>query len=198
MATYETVLTELPAPAGASLGAGRAMLMLGDVAFDAPATAYQTLRRASEYRQPSQDRVRQRPIHQFTGPGRDTIDLDGVQFPGVLGAPGLAHLAALRALAEAGEPRILVAGTGEVLGKYVVTSIEETHTRVYRDGVPRRVAWRLKLARYGDDAPGGYQSAMEARADATGDVRAVTEAVTEAVADGQSSAGVRTAAEGAA
>lgn len=198
MATYETVLTELPARAGAPPGAGRAMLMLGDVPFDAPGTAYQTLRRSSEYRQPHQDRARQRPIHQYTGLGSDTIDLDGVQFPGALGAPGIAHLAALRALAEAGEPRILVAGTGEVFGKYVMTSLEETRTRVYRDGAPRRIAWRLKLARHGEDAPGGYQSAMEARADATGDVRAVTEAAAEAVADGQSSAGVRAAAEGAA
>ena len=131
---YETVLTELPAPADAPPGAGRAMLMLGPVPFDAPATAYQTLRRSSDYRQPSQERVHQRPIHQATGLGRDTIDLDGVQFPGALGASGLAHLAALRALAEAGEPRILVAGTGEVFGKYVVTSLEETRTRVYRDG----------------------------------------------------------------
>ena len=73
-----------------------------------------------------------------------------------------------------------------------------TPASLRRDGAPRRVAWRLKLARYGDDAPGGYQSAMEARADATGDVRAVTDAAAEAVADGQSSAGVRAAAEGAA
>ena len=198
MATYETILTELPAPPEALAGAGSAMLMFGTVPFEAPATAYQTLERVSEYRQPSQDRVHQRPIHQFTGLGRDTIALDGVVFPGHFGVSGLSHLAALRALAEAGEPRILVAGTGEVFGKYVVTGIEETRTRVFRDGAPRRVAWRLSLARYGDDAPGGYQGAMAAAATANGDVRAVTDAAAGAVADGQSSAGVRTAAEGAA
>ena len=198
MAPYETVLTELPALAEALAGAGRAMLMFGDVPFEAPGTAYRTLKRTSEYRQPSQDRVHQRPIHQFTGLGRDTVTLDGVVFPGHFGASGLAHLTRLRALAEAGEPRILVAGSGEVFGKYVVTGIKETRTRVFRDGAPRRVAWRLSLARYGDDAPGGYQGAMAAAATANGDVRAVMDAVETAVAHGQSSAGVRTAAEGAA
>ena len=198
MADIETVLTELPGPADAPIAPGVALLMLGDVPFTAPGTAYQTLKRASEYRQPSQDRVHQRPIHQSTGLGRDTIDLDGVQFPGALGAPGLAHLEALRALAEAGEPRILVAGTGEVFGKYVVTSINETRTHVFRDGAPRRVVWRLRLDRYGDDAPGGHQSALAAAATTNGDVRAVTDAAESAVAEGQSSAGVRAAAEGAA
>ena len=196
MADFETVLTELPGPADAPIATGPALLMLGDVPFTAPGTAYQALKRASEYRQPSQDRVHQRPIHQSTGLGRDTIDLDGVQFPGALGAPGLAHLDALRALAEAGEPRILVAGTGEVFGKYVVTSLEEDRMRVFRDGAPRRVAWRLKLARYGDEAPGGYQGALVAASTANGDPRAVTDAVAAAVAEGQSSAGVRAAAEG--
>ena len=175
MATYETVLTELPASTEAPAGTGSAMLMFGDVPFEAPATAYQTLKRASEYRQPSQDRIHQRPIHQFTGLGRDTVALDGVVFPGHFGGSGLAHLTRLRALAEAGARRFLVAGTGEVFGKYVVTGIEETRTRVFRDGAPRRVAWRLSLARYGDDAPGGYQGAMAAAATANGDVRAAAE-----------------------
>lgn len=195
---YETVLSELPAPSEAPLAAGRAMLMFGTVPFEAPGTAYQTLKRVSEYRQPSQDRVHQRPIHQSTGVGRDTVELDGVVFSGQLGVSGPAHLAGLRALAEAGEARILVSGTGEVFGKYVVTALEETRTRVFRDGAARRVAWRLKLARYGDDAPGGRLDALEAAATAHGDVRAVTEAVEAAVAEGRSSAGVRAAAEGAA
>lgn len=198
MADFETVLTELPGSADEPLLPGAALLMFGDVPFTAPGTAYQTLKRTCAYRQPSQDRVDQRPIHQSTGLGRDTIDLDGVLFPGALGAPGLKHLEALRALAEAGEPRILVAGTGEVYGKYMVISLEEARMRVFRDGAPRRVVWRLSLERYGDDAPGGYQSALVADATAHGDVRAVTDAAESAVAEGQSSAGVRAAAEGAA
>jgi len=198
MADFENVLTELPGSADAPLVSGLAMLMLGDVPFAAPGTAYQALKRTSEYRQPSQDRVHQHPIHQSTGVGRDTVDLNGVLFPGALGAPGVAHLAALRTLAAAGEPRILVAGTGEVFGKYVVTSIDETRTHAFRDGAPRRVVWRLRLDRYGDDAPGGHQSALAAAATAHGDVRAVTDAAESAVAEGQSSAGVRAAAEGAA
>ena len=198
MAAYETVLTELPALLDALAGAGSAMLMFGDVPFEAPASAYQTLARAAEYRQASQDRVHQRPIHQFTGLGRDTITLDGVVFPGHFGVPGLSHLARLRALAEAGRPRILVAGTGEVFGKHVVTGIDETRTRVFSDGAPRRVTWRLSLARYGDDVPSGRLDAMEAASTANGDVRAVTDAAANAVARGESSAGVRSAAEGAA
>ena len=197
MATYESVLTDLPRPEDAPSGAGAAMLAFGDVPFEAPVTAFQALKRVSEYRHPSQDRVHQRPIHQFTGLGRDSIDLDGVVFPGQLGG-GLSHLAALRARAEAGEPRMLVAGTGEIFGKYVLVSIEEQRDRVFADGAPRRVTWRLRFERYGDDAPGGLQVAMAKAADESGDARAVTDAVAGAVADGQSSAGVLAAAEGVA
>ena len=148
MATYETVLTDLPRPEDASSGGGgAAMLAFGDVPFEAPITAFQALKRVSEYRHPSQDRVHQRPIRQFTGLGRDSIDLDGVVFPGQLSVGGLSHPAALRARAEAGEPRMLVAGTGEIFGKYVLVSIEEQRDRVFADGAPRRVTWRLRFER---------------------------------------------------
>ena len=181
--TYETVLTELPADEAAPPpGAGRAMLTFGEAAFTAPATSFQALKRASEYRWPSQDRIGQRPIHQYTGHGRDSVDLDGVLFPAFAG--GAAMLPALRALAEAGTPRLLTAGTGEAFGRYVLVRIEEARARVFRDGAPRRVTWRLRLERYGDDTPGGELTALAAAADESGDARAVLDAIEAAQAAG--------------
>lgn len=194
---YEMVLTRLPASPEAIPAVRRAMLVFGDVPFEAPGTAHQALRRSAEYRQPSQDRIPGRPALQFTGLGRDEIALDGIVFPGRLGASGLGHLRALRALAEAGTPRILVAGTGEVFGRYVVTGLEETRERMFRDGAPRRVEWSLRLSRYGDDAPGGRLTALESSAAAVGDVRAALDAAAAAVRAGGTPAQVLAAAEAA-
>ena len=183
--TYETVLTELPPDeAAAQPAAGRAMLTFGDATFTAPATSFQELKRASEYRWPSQDRIGQRPIRQYVGRGGDSVDLNGVLFPAFAG--GAQMLAALRSLAEAGTPRLLAAGTGEVFGRYVLVRIEEARTRVFRDGAPRRVAWRLRFERYGDDTPGGALNTLAAASAESGDARAVIDAIEAAKAAGAS------------
>lgn len=197
MPAYETILHRLPA-SPAPLAAGRrAMLVFGAVPFEAPVTSWMTLRRSTEYRQPAQPRIPERPLHQYTGAGADDIDLDGVMFPGYASS-GLGHLRALRALAEAGAPRLLMAGSGEVFGRYVITGIEESRTQPYPPGEPRRVAWRLRLARYGDDAPGGRLTELESSAAAVGDVRAVLDAAAAAVRAGATPAAVLAAAEAAA
>ena len=197
MAAYETILHRLSASPAPVRGARRAMLVFGDVPFEAPATAWMTLRRSTEYRQAAQLRIPDRPLHQYTGAGADDIDLDGVMFPGYA-STGLGHPRALRALAAAGAPRMLMTGTGEVFGRYVITGIEESRTRPFPDGASRRVAWRLRLARYGDDTPGGRLTALESSAAAAGDVRAVLDAAAAAVRAGASPAAVLAAAEAAA
>lgn len=50
-----------------------------------------------------------------------------------------------------GEPLLLSEGTGRILGRWVIRQIEETRRELEADGAPRRIEFRLDLARYGED-----------------------------------------------
>ncbi|MDE0167349.1 MAG: phage tail protein [Bryobacterales bacterium] len=45
----------------------------------------------------------------------------------------------------------LSTGDGSIMGKWVITRIEETRRVLDADGAPRRIEFRLQLARYGED-----------------------------------------------
>lgn len=195
MASYDVIVTRGEEAAPAPAPGRTVMLSFGPVAFEAPASSYARLRRRSAWRWPSQDRSARRPAYQFLGPGPETIELEGVVFPLYAGG---ALPDTLRALAAAGEPRELTGGAGEVFGAWVLTEVEETRSRLYQDGAPRRIEWRLSLARYGDDAPTGRLTALESQAAAVGDVRAVLDAAAAAVRAGRTPAEVLAAAVAAA
>lgn len=171
---------------GAAAGAGSVMMTLGDVAFAVSTTVFQRLRRMTTYRWPSLDRVGRWPARQFTGPGIDKVTLDGVVMPTYRGAAGAVD--ALRQLALTGQPQQMSAGTGEVFGLWCLEQIEEDRSGLFADGAPRRVAWVLQLARYGDDAPGGLQGTLAADAAAEGDTRRVLDAMTASADAGESPA----------
>ena len=126
------------------------MLALGEFRFSLATAAYQALERVSAYRWPAQARLMRRPARQFVGAGDETIELHGVIYPHYRG--GLGQIDALRSQAGAGKPLQLVTGTGKVLGLWVIETVEETQ-RVFLDrGEPRKLLFRLRLGRYGEDA----------------------------------------------
>lgn len=121
------------------------MMQLGEYQFAIAAAAYQELRRTSEWRWPSQDRFGQRPVLQFTGPGEDSISLQGVIFPEWNGGTG--QLDAMRGMADQGEALPLVDGNGSSMGQWVIASIEEGQTVFAGNGVPRRQEFTMQLKR---------------------------------------------------
>ncbi len=125
------------------------MLALGPYRFSLNTGAYQSLKRSSEYRWPSIERIGQEPLLQAIGPGSDRIDLDGVIYPHFRG--GLGQINAMRDSASKQEPLMLINGLGEVLGRFVITQIEETQNTFLPDGMPRKIEFRLSLERYGED-----------------------------------------------
>ncbi|MBM4211605.1 MAG: phage tail protein [Gammaproteobacteria bacterium] len=125
------------------------MLALGPYRFSLNTSAYQSLKRSSEYRWPSLERIGQEPLLQALGQGSDRIDLDGVIYPHFRG--GLGQINAMRDSAQRQEPLMLINGLGEVLGRFVITQIEETQNTFLPDGVPRKIEFRLSLERYGED-----------------------------------------------
>lgn len=127
------------------------LLALGDFRFSIDTAAYQEFQRTTEYRWPKQERIGQGPARQFVGLGDDTITLPGVVYPHNRG--GLGQVATMRAMAGQGLPLMLVSGTGEVLGKFVIETVEENASAFFSDGAPRRQAFSLKLGRYFEDGP---------------------------------------------
>ena len=125
------------------------MLALGPYRFSLNTSAYQTLKRSSEYRWPSIERIGKEPLLQAIGPGCDRIDLDGVIYPHFRG--GLGQINAMRDSAAKQEPLMLINGLGEVLGRFVITQIEETQNTFLADGAPRKIEFRLSLERSGED-----------------------------------------------
>jgi phage protein U len=124
------------------------MMQVGDFQFSLGTAAYQDLQRATEYRWASQERLGAREALQFTGPGSETIDLRGVIYPFHRGGDG--QVDQMRAAAAAGEPLMVVAGDGSVMGKWVIASIREDQKIFARKGAPRRVEFTMRMRRYED------------------------------------------------
>lgn len=136
------------------------LMTLGDgqtsFRFSVDTAAYQSLVRKTDWRWPAQDRLWSDPARQFTGRGSDEITLEGVVLPAYRG--GLAQIDAMRALADAAlrdgsgaRPLSLVTGYGEVLGRWVITGLEEEQPTIGERGVALEQRFRLTLAAYGED-----------------------------------------------
>ena len=171
------------------------MLTFGPVSFQVAEAAYQALTRAARYRTPALERVGSRPAYHFLGPGEESITLTGVIMPTYRGRPAV--LDDLRALAGAGEARELTAGTGRVLGRWLLNDVSDERTGLFDNGAARRVAYTLRLVR-DDEGPSGRQGALETASAAHGNVAAVVTAVQDAAGAGGDAAAVLAAAEGAA
>lgn len=130
---------------GHTLG-GFTMMQIGQFKFGIPTAAYQELRRTTEYKWPAQERMSRHEALQYTGPGPDTVTLTGVVFPEFRGGTG--QIESLRALASEGRPQLMVSGTGQILGQYVIERIDETQGVFAAAGVPRRQEFTLQLRRY--------------------------------------------------
>jgi phage protein U len=134
-----------------TLGDGKAQFR-----FAVDTAAYQSLTRRTEWRWPAQERLWNEPARQFTGKGTDEITLDGVILPHFKG--GLGQIKAMRELADAAlrdaagaRPLTLVTGYGDVLGEWVITSIEEEQPTIFERGVPLEQRFKLTLAYYARD-----------------------------------------------
>ncbi|MCC5807239.1 MAG: phage tail protein [Opitutales bacterium] len=126
------------------------MMTLGEYAFAMDTAAYEALARRTVWRWPEQGRAGRAPALQFTGPGEDTLTLEGTLYPAFRG--GLGQLDAMRAEAGRGLPLLLMGGDGRVLGRWAVESVEERQRVFLPGGAPKRVDFTLSLRFYGDDA----------------------------------------------
>ncbi len=129
-------------------------MQLGAFQFSIETAAYQSLQRTTEYRWASQPRIGTADALQFTGLGSDAITLQGVIYPHYRG--GLDQVTKMRAQASLGFPLPLVAGTGRVLGIWVMQSVAEGQRIFAEKGAPLRQECSIKIRRY----DGGLRSLL--------------------------------------
>lgn len=121
------------------------MMILGWFVFGVNTAAFQELNRNTEWRWPAQDVFESRPVLQFTGLGRDTLTLPGVIYPEHFGGTG--QLDDLRALADEAQPQTLIDGRGNIIGDFVITSIQERQEVFAQAGVPLKQGFVITLER---------------------------------------------------
>ncbi|WP_038343014.1 phage tail protein [Acinetobacter sp. A47] len=118
------------------------MMILGMFVFSIPTATYQSLQRSTTWNHASNSRFGTMPAYQFTGKGDDVFTLDGSIVP-EFGSQ--MSLTALRVMGDTGKAYPLIAGTGKIYGLCVIEAVEETQTIFYKDGLPKKVEFSLKL-----------------------------------------------------
>ncbi|NMZ98101.1 phage tail protein [Pseudomonas lundensis] len=121
--------------------------------FNLDTAAFDELKRSSEYRWASQERLNRRPAQQAVGMGEERITLTGAIFGGFKG--GIKQLDTLRSIGAQFQPLGLTTGYGEVLGNWCLKNIEEEQSALLQGGIPRKQGFTLEFVRYGDDLQNG-------------------------------------------
>lgn len=117
--------------------------------FNLNTAAFDELRRSTEFRWASQERLSRRPAQQAVGMGDEKITLKGAIFPGL--KAGLKQLDTLRSIGAKLQPLTLTTGYGDVLGTWCLKSLEEEQSALMQGGIPRKQGFTLEFVRYGDD-----------------------------------------------
>lgn len=117
--------------------------------FNLDTAAFDELRRQTEFRWASQERLSRRPAQQAVGMGEEKLSLKGAIFPTFKG--GLKQLDTLRSIGSQLLPLNLTTGYGVVLGTWCLRSLEEEQGALLAGGIPRKQTFSLEFTRYGDD-----------------------------------------------
>ncbi|MGR3484447.1 MAG: phage tail protein [Paracoccaceae bacterium] len=124
------------------------MMWLGAFRFGVSGPSHDKAVQMSGYRWEAVELIGRRPELHYLGPGRETLELSGTIHPHFRG--GLGQVDRMRAQARLGIPMLMGDGLGFVLGRWVITGVEDTRTVLMADGAPRQIDFALKL----DRAPG--------------------------------------------
>lgn len=124
------------------------MMSLDQFVFSLRTVPYKELQRQRTWKHRTSSRVGARDASQFTGAGDDTITLNGMIAPETIGS--IVSLERLAAMGDIGDAYVLVDGTGNVYGAFVIDSLNETATYHTKEGVPRKIEFNLTLKRVDD------------------------------------------------
>lgn len=137
----------------------KTMMTLGDFNFNIDDATYQSLQRTLSWRWVEQTRFGQRDSLQYTGKTTPILSFSGEVYtdntriavrPGKM-LVGTQPVKQLGLIGETATPQILIAGTGEILGYWVVTEFSDTADRFLMAGMPKHQSFTMTIKFYGDD-----------------------------------------------
>lgn len=115
--------------------------------FEVGQAVYDEFKRKTVARLPTVERIRNSLAVQNMGPGENTATITGIVWPLEEAEGTIVDIARMRSMVG-GAPQVLVTGYGEVIGRYIVKSFEETHSYIERDGAPIKIAFTMELLEY--------------------------------------------------
>lgn len=90
------------------------------------------------------DIISSKPLSHQTGQGLEQLRLSGTAFY----ASGMEKLEALRGMANARAPYVLVDGIGRVWGRWRIDRVEEQQRQIIDDGTAMVIDWTLELQEF--------------------------------------------------
>ncbi|KZK83619.1 Phage P2 GpU [Pseudovibrio sp. Ad13] len=126
--------------------AGPIPMALGPFLFHAHGFGYTELERTLETRWATQETAGRMHAQQWTGPGSETIRINGVLFPQEFG--GQTTLDGVRLAARQGVPLMLVSIGGRVFGSHTIQGVEEAQSLHDRIGTPGQNEYTIELLAY--------------------------------------------------
>ena len=127
---------------------------LGFFVFHTATIPYHGIDRSQSWRHPHKSIVGNDspPPSQYTGKEPDTITIQAELRPEVTGGDMSINL--LRSMADGGKPWPLILGTGQLLGSYVITDIQDKQSQLMYDGKARAISFSMSLKKIADHAFG--------------------------------------------
>ena len=122
------------------------MMALGNYFFSWLTASYQDKEESRNYRWEAQNVVGQSPFYHYVGPGEQSLKLDGVIYSNYRG--GILQIPLMKQTANQGKPLMLVDGLGNVLGLWIIMSLNEKQTVFNSNGLPRKATFSLDLKKY--------------------------------------------------
>lgn len=113
-------------------------------------SAYSQLQRSDEWRWVEQARFGKNDALQLAGRPNPMITVTGKIHALFMGGCGIGQLDELRSLGNIGDPQQVVMGTGEVLGYWAITKLDDNQSKFLIGGVPKVQDFTLVLKYYGE------------------------------------------------
>lgn len=122
-------------------------MILGDFNFNLRTMTPNTMTRSTDYNWSDAEKVGDLPNLQNLGISRDQIEIEGVFYPKFNMISNYRSLADIRASDLCRMANNLINDSGEILGKFVITSVKETQSYFNEKGEPQKVEFSLSLKR---------------------------------------------------
>ena len=125
-------------------------MILGYFIFSLSTACFDDFSRAYGQRWSSHERIGRRHTYQYLGIDEEEINLSGTIYPAFDGEP--LSLDLIKSMSGKGEPYMLIAGTGFVLGEYIILDVSDKRSEFMNNGAAQKIEFSIKLKRYDDNS----------------------------------------------